>query len=76
MKFQLINSIDPVNKQNSSRSGGLGLKNSVKRLEILYKGNYKLNTHKLKEVYVVSMELQLELLEEQYMDSLQLTKPI
>lgn len=76
MKFNLLNSIDPIDNFDPARQGGLGLKNIIKRLEILYKGNHKLSTQKLDEVYVVNLELQLELLEEQYIDELQLSKTL
>lgn len=76
MKFNLINSIDPGNVNNHSVSGGLGLQNVKKRLEILYNGKYKLETNKLEEVYVINLELQLELLEEQYIDHLELSKTL
>lgn len=76
MKFKLINSIDPLQNHDPSRQGGLGLKNSIKRLEILYKGTYELNTQKLEEVYVICLELQLEELEDQYIDKLQLSKTL
>lgn len=76
MKFKLINSIDPLQNHDLSRQGGLGLKNSIKRLEILYKGTYELNTQKLEEVYVICLELQLEELEDQYIDKLQLSKTL
>jgi len=76
LKFKLINSIDPVTKDVGSHSGGLGLDNVKKRLEILYKGDYKLETQKLPDVYVVNLEIQLEILEEQYIDKLELSKII
>ncbi|QED38976.1 sensor histidine kinase [Antarcticibacterium arcticum] len=76
LKFKLINSIDPVTKDGGSQRGGLGLDNVKKRLEILYKGEYKLETQKLPDVYVVNLEIQLEILEEQYIDKLELSKII
>lgn len=76
MHFKLINSIDPASEENIASHGGLGLDNVKKRLELLYKGNYKLDTQKLEEVYVVNLELELELLEEQYEDRLELSKII
>ncbi len=76
MHFKLINSIDPSEEEHLTFPGGLGLENVMRRLEILYKGKYKLDTQKLKEVYVVDLEIQLELLEEQYRDRLQLTKTV
>ncbi|WP_439882751.1 sensor histidine kinase [Pontibacter sp. MBLB2868] len=76
MYFKLINSIDPEGEEELNVPGGLGLTNVMKRLEILYKGKYKLDTQKLEEVYVVNLGLELELLEEQYIDRLQLTKTV
>ncbi|MFD2513369.1 sensor histidine kinase [Pontibacter locisalis] len=76
MSFKLVNSIDPASDKELAAPGGLGLENVMKRLEILYQGKYKLHTQKMEEVYVVNLELQLELLEEQYRDRLQLSKII
>jgi sensor histidine kinase YesM len=76
LKFKLINSIDPIPDKKLPLTGGIGLSNLVKRLEILYKGKYKLERQKMKEVYVVNLELQLEQLEEQYIDRLELSKII
>jgi sensor histidine kinase YesM len=76
MKFKLINSIDPLNKLDRVVPGGMGLQNVKKRLELLYHGKYKLDTKKLEEVFVINLELELELLEDQYTDSLQLTKTL
>ncbi len=56
--------------------GGLGLNNVKKRLEILYRGNFKLETQKMQEIYVINLELNLERLEKQYSQSLELTKII
>lgn len=75
MKFKLINSIDPINEEENTSPGGLGLKNVKKRLEILYKGNFKLETQKMQEIYVINLQLNLERLE-QYSQSLELTKTI
>ena len=76
MKFKLINSIDPVRKNGEQVPGGLGLQNVKKRLEILYPGKYTLDTKKLEEVFVINLELQLELLEDQFKDQLQLSKTL
>ncbi|MCX2742170.1 sensor histidine kinase [Pontibacter anaerobius] len=76
MNFKLINSIDPLEEANPAAPGGLGLRNVMKRLEILYKGKYKLDIQKLEEVYVINLVLQLELLEEQYADQLQLVRTV
>ena len=76
LNFKLINSIDPVNTGNLTQPGGLGLENVRRRLDLLYPGKYVLETHKMEEVFVVHLELQLELLEEQYVDQLHLSKTI
>lgn len=76
MKFKLINSIDPTNEENHPPPGGLGLENVKKRLEILYRGKYKLELQKLEEVYLIDLELHLEILEEQYIDKIELSKTI
>lgn len=76
MNFKLINSVDPAKDDNLPRSGGLGLENVKKRLEILYRGNYRLESQKLEEVFVINLELKLELLEEQYIDQLELSKTV
>lgn len=74
MKFKLINSIDPANNEKPFPTGGIGLPNVMKRLEILYRGKYSLERNKMEDVYVLFLELQLETLEEQYKDPLQLSK--
>lgn len=71
LNFKLINSIDPVADKESKPGGGIGLSNVMKRLEILYKGKYRLEKQQMKEVFIINLELELELLEEQYVDSLQ-----
>ncbi|SOC80526.1 Histidine kinase [Salinimicrobium sediminis] len=75
LKFVLINSIDPEPGKGTTK-GGIGLSNVMRRLEILYKGKYRLVKEKLEEVYVINLELEVEILEEQYLDNLQLTKSI
>ncbi|NJW52312.1 sensor histidine kinase [Salinimicrobium oceani] len=74
LKFKLINSIDPGPVQKDSALEGIGLSNVSKRLEILYKDKYKLQRQKMEEVFIIDLELQLEILEEQYVDKLQLSK--
>lgn len=74
LRFKLINSIDPLPQQKPFSTGGIGLSNLMKRLEILYKGKYRLERKKLHEIYLIDLELHLELLEEQYTDRLELSK--
>ena len=71
MCFKLVNSIDPYEAQ--TRIGGLGLQNVRQRLELLYKHNHNLETVMLDDVFVVSLEINLEVLEKQYEDELVLT---
>ena len=70
MCFKLVNSIDPDGEKN--RVGGLGLQNVRQRLELLYKHSYRLEIVMLDEVFVVSLEINLEELERQYEDDLAL----
>lgn len=76
LKLKLINSIDPFPGAEPSPTGGIGLSNVMKRLEILYKGKYRLDRQKMKEVYIINLELQLEPLEEQYIDKLEVSQMI
>ncbi|MCK0147630.1 histidine kinase [Arenibacter sp. F26102] len=71
MSFKLVNSIDPG--EAKTRIGGLGLQNVRQRLELLYKHNHTLETVMLEEVFVVSLEINLEELEKKYEDELVLT---
>jgi hypothetical protein len=76
MLFKLVNSIDPATGEGHSQPGGLGLSNVKKRLELLYRGKYTLETQKLEEVFVVTLTLQLEVLQAQYVDRLHLPQTI
>jgi sensor histidine kinase YesM len=66
MQFKLVNSIEPQTNEEQTKPGGLGLQNVKKRLELLYKGKYSLESKKLEEVFVVDLKITLEDLEEQY----------
>ncbi|HUH45854.1 MAG TPA: histidine kinase, partial [Arenibacter sp.] len=68
MSFKLVNSIDP--EEVKAKIGGLGLQNVRQRLELLYKNCHRLEMVKLDEVFVVDLEIDLEILEEQYADNL------
>lgn len=71
MYFKLVNSVDA--DEVKTRIGGLGLQNVRQRLELLYKQNHTLETVMLDEVFVVSLEINLEELEKQYEDELVLS---
>ncbi|MDX1544640.1 MAG: histidine kinase [Christiangramia sp.] len=72
MTFKLVNSIEPNLKEDPLKVGGMGLENVMRRLRLLYKDQYHLETNKLEEVFVVDLELSLEILQEDNID-LQLT---
>ncbi|QYA26125.1 sensor histidine kinase [Gramella sp. MT6] len=74
MRFKLVNSIDQDYSHMDKMPCGLGLENVRKRLDIYYKDKYALNCQKLEEVFVINLKLELELLEDQYLDKLHLTK--
>ena len=70
MNFKLVNSVDPNAEADSGKLGGLGLQNVEKRLQLLYKDKYNLNTIKLEDSFVVTFDLMLEPLEEKYKESI------
>jgi len=73
MEFKLVNSLDPKSEKEENRSGGLGLQNVMRRLELLYMDNHQIDTVKMEEVFVVNLNVKLEKLEEEFVDKLQLT---
>jgi LytS/YehU family sensor histidine kinase len=66
MYFNLVNSTESDKNDEKNRPGGMGLQNVFKRLGLLYKNKYNIETNKLEDVYVVNLEIELEELEEQY----------
>ncbi|MFC4721744.1 sensor histidine kinase [Geojedonia litorea] len=70
MRFKLVNSIDPNADDNLDKLGGLGLQNVKRRLQLLYKDQHSLHLVRLDEVFVVTLDLTLEELEDQYKDIL------
>lgn len=62
MSFKLINSIEPNLDGEVKKIGGLGFQNVIKRLQLLYKDNYLIETVKMEDVFVVDLELALETL--------------
>ena len=72
MYFKLVNSVDPA-LSKSSKVGGLGLSNVKRRLDLLYKENYKFQTSMQEEVFIVSLNINLEELQEEFVEKLALT---
>lgn len=62
MSFKLINSIEPNLDGEVKKIGGMGFQNVIKRLQLLYKDNYLIETVKMEDVFVVDLELALETL--------------
>lgn len=60
MHFNLVNSIDPNTDSETSKVGGIGLKNVKRRLKLLYNDKSFLETIILKEVFVIKLDLNLE----------------
>jgi LytS/YehU family sensor histidine kinase len=73
MSFKLLNSVDPNADEASLQYKGIGLDNVIRRLQLLYKDNYRFETVKMDEIFVVNLDLPLEKLEARYVDKLQLT---
>ncbi len=73
LTFKLVNSIDPVEEEHEIRTGGIGLQNVIRRLQLLYSDNYQIETVKLEEVFVVNLTISLEILEKEYIEQLQFT---
>jgi sensor histidine kinase YesM len=66
MNFKLVNSIDEDTLGDKDGPGGLGLSNTRKRLELLYKNSHVFETRRLEDVYVVDLRITLEELEKKY----------
>ncbi len=71
MAFKLINSIDPNIETEDQNSGGIGLQNVIRRLQLLYKDHFKIETVKMADVFVVDLQLTLETLDKEFVDQLQ-----
>jgi len=59
MRFKLINSFD-ADDEKKDIQGGVGLQNCRRRLELIYPGKYSLETRAENDVFIVSLDLQLE----------------
>lgn len=60
MRFKLINSFDASETDNERASGGIGLHNARRRLELIYPDKHTLDIRAEEGVFIVSLELQLE----------------
>jgi hypothetical protein len=76
LQFKLVNSIDKEDEKLTVKAGGLGLQNVRRRLDLLYKGNYRLDVQHEDEVFIVSLQLQLALVQEEDMTTLLSTQTI
>ena len=66
MSFKLVNSRDKEQPPKNNETGGLGLQNVKRRLDLLYNGQYQFETLMQDEVYIVNLEIKLnELLTKQ-----------
>lgn len=66
MYFKLVNSADPEKDEEPSGTGGVGLMNVSRRLELLYQDKHRFRTTRLEEAFVVDLEMTLEKMEEKY----------
>ncbi|RZJ89054.1 MAG: hypothetical protein EOO20_12005, partial [Chryseobacterium sp.] len=60
MNFKLVNSVDNEAEPGGDKTGGLGLQNVQRRLDLLYPGGYTLQMLTEDQVYVVNLELKLK----------------
>lgn len=59
LKLHVANNYGDVKTEDTDHSSGIGLENVKKRLELLYKNNYVLNTIAKENRFVVEMDLNL-----------------
>jgi LytS/YehU family sensor histidine kinase len=64
--FKLVNSTDPEGNEEPAVTGGVGLVNVRRRLELLYRDKHRLRITRLEEAFVVDLEMTLEKMEEKY----------
>lgn len=57
--FKISNSIGRKMKQNGNKTGGIGLKNVRRRLELIYPDKHELNISQENSVYLVHLNLKL-----------------
>jgi len=71
MLFKLINSVEQNTKENNKKVGGLGLQNVKRRLELIYKKGHHFVTILQDEVFIVNLNIDLEKLEDEYIDKVE-----
>ena len=59
MYFKLVNSMDKDHDTGQYKTGGLGLNNVIRRLELLYDGQFKFEKLMQDEVYIVNLDITL-----------------
>jgi len=59
LRFKLINSKNADDQTSPALTGGIGLQNVRKRLELLYPGQYELKISGQEEIFVINLNLQL-----------------
>jgi LytS/YehU family sensor histidine kinase len=59
MHFKLVNSRDKEQTFKTTKTGGLGLHNVKRRLDLLYNGQYQFETLMKDEVYIVNLDIKL-----------------
>ncbi len=60
LKMKLINSKPPAKNNYSGKTGGLGISNVKKRLQLLYEDRYDLQVTDEDEIFIVTLQLQLD----------------
>ncbi|WP_167605068.1 sensor histidine kinase [Maribellus sediminis] len=60
LNFHIENTRNPLVKNGNNTSGGIGMANAKRRLDLLYAGNYILEVDKKDETFSVNLTLKLE----------------
>lgn len=63
MNFKLVNSLDTDNYNKTHKSGGLGLQNVKRRLELLYHNKFNFETIMTDGIFIVILDITLEKLQ-------------
>ncbi len=58
IEFSCSNYCDESNEHNNKKSGGIGLANLERRLQLLYKGKYRLDIHNENSYFSVYLSLE------------------
>lgn len=60
LSFSVRNSfVDSLSRKNTERNSGLGIKNTIRRLDLLYDGRYELSRMVKERFYVVDLKIDL-----------------